>query len=133
MSKYLVAALLVFAAPSLASANGGGNTKGNGSIKVTNNTTDSQVLLVAVDPSSSVLSSQTVSQFKNRGGRVVNPGGSTTFGNLKVGNHSIAFLLVDSSDTSLDSESEPSFRVLSVSKNVTTQVAVPNSSSSSSN
>ncbi|MGV3483885.1 MAG: hypothetical protein ACO1RT_05665 [Planctomycetaceae bacterium] len=132
MYKYLFAALLVIAAPSMASANGGGNSKGVGAIQVTN-TDSSQVLLVAVDPTSSLLSSETLSQFTSRGGRTVNPGGSTTFKNLKVGNHQIVFLLASSSSGSIDPQADPQFRLIRVNKNVTTKVQVPTSSMNSAN
>lgn len=131
MYKYMIAALLVFAAPSLASANGGGNSKGNGSIRVRNNDS-SQVLLVAVDPSSSLLSSTTLSEFTSRGGRTVNPGGSTTFTNVRAGSHRVLTVLTSSTATSVD-PGDAQLRNVSVSRDRTTQISVPSSSSSNSN
>lgn len=131
MYKYFLAALLVFAAPSLASANGGGNSKGRGAIEV-RNTSSSQVLLVAVDPSDSLLSSETSSQFTNRGGRIVNPGGRTTFKSVSVGTHELLTILANSSDTSVDPQ-DAQLRNVTVSRNRTTQVSVGSSSSTSSN
>jgi hypothetical protein len=120
MYKFCLFALLVIAAPALASANGGGNAKGVGSIQVTNNN-GALVLLVAVDPSSSLLNATTLNEFTNRGGRVINPGGSTTFGNLKVGNHQVLTALVPAGFAGIP---VPTFVIVNVTKNVTSKLTL---------
>ncbi len=117
MYKFCLFALLVVAVPSLADANGGGNTKGVGSITITNNSTN--LLLVAVDPTSSQLSSTSINQFSSRGGRVLNAGASTTFKNVTAGIHSVLRAQTTSSATTLPT---PTFTAVTVTRNVTTNL-----------
>lgn len=124
MYKFLMAALLVVVAPSFAMAGGGGgSTKGTGSIRVRNDNAN-QVLLVAVNPSDSLLSSTTVSQFKSRGGQVANAGSSTTFKNVRVGAHVVSTLLVPANQTQLTEADQARIvtQTVGVSKGQTTTI-----------
>lgn len=126
MYKFLMAALLVVSAPSFAMAGGGGgSTKGNGTITARNNS-ENQVLLVAVNPSDSVLSSTTISQFRSRGGQVANAGSATSFKNVRVGAHIVATLLVPANQTTLTEADRARIvtRTVGVSKGQTTTVEV---------
>ena len=70
----------------------GGGSKQNGTVKVTNNGSDT--LAVIVDPSTSVQNSLSggtlnASTFLGAGGRFVGPGGVATIGGLKTGAHAV--------------------------------------------
>ncbi len=85
MYKLCLAALIAFAVPSVATA-GGGGSKELGKIRVNN---DSQlVAYVSVDPSNA-LKNANASNFTKLGGRILNPGESTEFKNLKDGFHAV--------------------------------------------
>jgi hypothetical protein len=101
MFKYLFVALLVVAAPQLASANGGGNSKANATVRVNNKST-SLVALVALNPSDSLKASTSLSQFTSRGGKVINPGGRFDFKNVKAGNQQLVYALVESDAESVN-------------------------------
>ena len=77
---------------STAFAGGSGGTKKDATIKVTNNSSSVSQVGVAVDPSASLLAATTVQQFKDRGGKVANGGGTATF-SVKSGSHRV--VLVD--------------------------------------
>lgn len=101
-------------------AEAGGNSKSTGSIKFTNTST-TQVGLVAVDPSNSLSQATTAAQFTARGGRIINPGESTEFKNLKTGNHVAASALVAPGTTSV-SASDFTTSTVSVSKGKVRQI-----------
>ncbi len=92
--------------------------KGVGAIQVVN-ANGALVLLVAVDPSSSLLSATTLDQFQSRGGRVINPGGSTTFRNVTTGNHQVLTAFVPANFVGIP---VPAFVVVNVTKNETTRL-----------
>jgi hypothetical protein len=96
MRTLLIALLALSVTPSIVDANGGskgGGTKPTASIRVRNN--GSNTLAVIVDPSTSIqnaLSAGTLntSSFLQAGGRFVGRSGSTTFGGLQAGSHTVA-------------------------------------------
>ncbi|KAA1261361.1 hypothetical protein LF1_39080 [Rubripirellula obstinata] len=102
MYKLCLAALVAFAFPSMAMA-GGGSSKTKGSIEVFNDS-DSTVL-VAVDPSDVLISSTTLEEFMERGGRVLDGGERTEFKNLNAGNHDVVAAFASSSVTASSFES----------------------------
>ena len=91
MRTFLIALLVLSLAPKIAVA-GGGGSKQTGTVKVTNNGSDT--LAVIVDPSSNIqtsLSNGTLSasQFLGAGGRFVGPSGTATIGGLRTGTHNV--------------------------------------------
>ncbi len=77
---------------STALAGGNGGTKKDSTIKVTNNSSTTTQLGVAVDPSASLLAATTVQQFTSRGGKSIGAGGTASF-SVKQGSHRV--VLVD--------------------------------------
>lgn len=65
---------------------GGGGTKKDSTITVTNNTEFG--IGVAVDPSNSLLASTTPEEFVARGGKILNPGDTYTV-KVKAGSHRV--------------------------------------------
>jgi hypothetical protein len=99
MYKLCLALVVALAIPSIADA-GGGNAKAKGAIQFVNNT--GLVALVTVDPSASLQAATTAQQFTARGGRILNPGETTTFNNLKAGSHRVGTALVPPGTTAVD-------------------------------
>jgi hypothetical protein len=123
MRTLLIALVALSVAPSMAIA--GGGSKQGGTVKVTNNGTDT--LAVIVDPSSSIsnsLASGTLSasQFLGAGGRFVGPGGVATIGGLKAGTHNVvaAYVSGTSSGSTVGTVSDLS---VTVNKGKTTNVS----------
>jgi len=90
MRTLVVAVLALSLAPSVALA--GGGSKQNGTVKVTNNGSDT--LAVIVDPSTSIQNSLSggtlsASSFLAAGGRFVGPGGVAVIGGLRTGAHNV--------------------------------------------
>jgi hypothetical protein len=130
MYRLIFAVALVLGLQTLSLANGGGSSKSTGNLNVVNKDT-SLVLLVAVDPSSSLSAATTASEFTARGGRIVNAGGSTSFASLKTGTRKVVFAFVSSSTTSVSPSSFSSRNVTVVGgKTVTLNLTAPSSSSS---
>ncbi len=105
MYKFILTALVILA-PSVALAGGGGGSKGNtGTIKATNKD-QTEVALVALNPSAAmnalvVNPNATLAQFKKLGGVVVSPGEVYTFKNVKVGSNTVKYLFVPANATSI--------------------------------
>jgi hypothetical protein len=119
MKNAVLSLVLLFAATTVCDA-GGGNSKSNGSIRFTNTST-TQIGLVVVDPSTSLTQATNAAQFTARGGRILLPGESTTFKNLKAGSHAIGTALVAPGTTAVD-VSAFNRRNVTVSNGNTTQV-----------
>jgi hypothetical protein len=100
MRTLLIALFIFTLVPSFAQANGNGNgggTKPTAAIKVRNN--GSQMLAVIVDPSDDILDDLdarrlTTTDFILAGGRFVPRNGSTTFGGLQSGPHTVVAAFV---------------------------------------
>ncbi|WP_182865160.1 hypothetical protein [Stieleria mannarensis] len=119
MFKHVVLSMaLMVALGSVAEA--GGGSKSNGSIRVTN-TSSTKIGLVAVNPSDSLKAATNASEFTARGGKILNPGESTEFKNLRTGSHTVATALVDPETTSVDVSSF-TVKNVSVAKGKRTQI-----------
>ena len=98
MRTLLVSLLALSLVPSIADANGnGGGTKPTAGIKVRNN--GSNTLAVIVDPPSDIQAdldagTMITSEFLIAGGRFVGRNGSTTFGGLQAGTHTVMAVYV---------------------------------------
>ena len=96
MRTLVLALLALVLVPSLAQAGGSGGTKQTGRVTVRNN--GDEQLGVILD--STLPITATAEQFRNAGGRFVEPGQSVTFSNQKAGNHSVsAFFVNDTTGT----------------------------------
>lgn len=109
---------LVAALGSVAEA--GGSSKSNGSIRFTN-TSSTRIGLVAVDPSASLQAATTAREFTARGGKILNPGESTEFKNLRTGSHTVATTLVAPGTTTVN-VSAFNVTTVSVAKGKRTQI-----------
>jgi hypothetical protein len=107
MRTLLIALLSLSLVPSIADANGGngggGGTKPTALIKVRNNGTS--MLAVIVDPPSNIASALSAgnlstSSFVSAGGRFVGRGGTTVFGGLRAGTHTVAGAYVSNASNS---------------------------------
>ncbi len=108
MRAFIITLLALSLVPAFANANGsggggGGGTKPSSSVRVRNNGTNT--LAVIVDPSQSIqdaLDAGTLntSTFLSAGGRFVGRGGSTTFGGLQAGTHTVAAAYVSNTSNS---------------------------------
>ncbi|TWU22887.1 hypothetical protein Pla52o_24190 [Novipirellula galeiformis] len=90
MYKLCLAALLVFAVPSIATA-GGGGAKELGKLWIKNHS-KTEVAYCSVDPSPS-LQNAGPHDFVKYGGRILNPGESTEYKNMKEGDHMVYCVL----------------------------------------
>jgi hypothetical protein len=90
MRTLLIAALALVAVPSYALAGGGGGTKQNGTVQVTNNS--SEDLAVILDASTDDFAD--AQEFLDSGGQIIAQGEIATFRNVRVGRHtlSVAFI-----------------------------------------
>lgn len=109
----------LFALASVAEA-GGGNSKSNGKIRFTNTTTN-QIGLAVVDPSDSLRQATTAAQFTSRGGKILNPGESVEFSNLRQGPHQVGTALVPLGTTTVN-VSAFQLRNVNVTSGRTTQI-----------
>ncbi|WP_372718770.1 hypothetical protein [Novipirellula sp.] len=116
MYKLCLAALIAFAVPSVATA-GGGGSKELGKIRIHNGS--GQIAYVTVDPSNA-LKNATPDNFVKLGGRILNPGESTEFKNLKDGNHTVFSALKNQGDVPDAGDFSP--KTVSTRKGVTTNV-----------
>ena len=116
MYKLCLAALIVFAVPSIATA-GGGGSKELGKILVRNRS--NQIAYLSVDPSQA-LQNAGPNNFVSLGGRILNPGESTEFKNLKDGNHTLFSVLKNPGTAPTKDEFQP--RTIATRKGVTTHV-----------
>jgi hypothetical protein len=91
MRTLLIAVLALSVAPSFALAGGGGGTKANGTIEVTNNGADD--LAVILDASTADFAD--VDAFLDAGGRIVEAGTTARFTNVRVGNHRLSVAFID--------------------------------------
>lgn len=86
MNRRTFAVLAVCLCVSGSAFAGGGGTKKDATITVTNNTADP--IGVSVDPSAAVLAAATPAAFQAAGGTIVNPGDTATF-KVKAGAHRV--------------------------------------------
>ena len=89
MYKLCLAALIAFAVPSIATA-GGGGSKELGKIWIKNHS--DKVAYCSVDPSHTLQNAEP-HDFVKYGGRILNPGESTEYKNMKEGDHMVYCVL----------------------------------------
>lgn len=93
MRTLLIAVLALAVAPSMAFAGGGGGTKASGTIEVTNNSQTGEQLAVILDANASDFDDE--QEFLDAGGRIIGPGETARFTNVRTGNHRLSVAFID--------------------------------------